>query len=280
VPPLYQTDSRGRSRHLLNDKNVGALGGLLVVEIVPADEPGCTAGQPPKPAHGSYDYGVCTGANIAPPAIGAHVTVVGAYVRDEDHGWAEIHPAWSITPDGGVAQAVPALGAVATTLAGADAVLGAAFAPAPDPRFARSGAVFTRNVRQRTAILLLRLRYLLREQADEFAEEIVLTAFQRRDSQLSWLEPLGDAARSLLEQARPVGDMPLAERADHVAWTLDFLARDERWYAPILSGRVEQLQASHTRLRRLVKAGRLRIEPREPPDVLGCYVLVPAGGGG
>jgi hypothetical protein len=109
------------SRRLLNDRNVSALGGLLVVEIVPADEPGCTVGQPPKPAHGNYDFGVCTGANIALPSIGAHVTVVGPYVRDEGHGWAEIHPAWTLAPDGGIAQAVPQLAAVATALAGADA---------------------------------------------------------------------------------------------------------------------------------------------------------------
>jgi hypothetical protein len=59
------------------------------------------------------------------------VIVVGPYVRDDDHGWAEIHPAWTITPDEGVAQAVPPLAAVATTLAGADAAEEAAATPGP-----------------------------------------------------------------------------------------------------------------------------------------------------
>lgn len=83
---------------MLTAENYSAQHGWLVVEIVPADEPGCTPGQPPKPATGSYDYGICTGADETAPAIGSHVYVTGPYVLDEDHGgWAEIHPAWAIS---------------------------------------------------------------------------------------------------------------------------------------------------------------------------------------
>ena len=42
--------------------------------------------------------------------------------------------------------------------------------------------------------------------------------------------------------------------------------------------RVRQIQESHARIRALVRASRLVVEPRTPPDILGCYVLVPAGG--
>jgi hypothetical protein len=87
-------DSRYAS--LLNQGNLSAQHGWLVTEIVPADEPGCTRGQPPKPAHGTYDYGYCTGADIASPPIGTHVSVTGPYVLDQDHGWMEIHPIWRI----------------------------------------------------------------------------------------------------------------------------------------------------------------------------------------
>lgn len=81
----------------LNAVNRSQQHGDLVVEVVPADEPGCTVGRPPKPAHGTYNYGTCTGADIPPPPIGARVRVVGPWVLDTDHGWREIHPAWSIT---------------------------------------------------------------------------------------------------------------------------------------------------------------------------------------
>ena len=53
--------------------------------------------QPPRPSNGSYDYGLCTGADLATPALGATVSVTGPHVLDADHGWMEIHPVWPIT---------------------------------------------------------------------------------------------------------------------------------------------------------------------------------------
>ncbi len=81
---------------LLNSGNLFREHGDLVAEIVPADEGGCTPGAPPRPAHGSYDYGVCTGADMHPPELGIHVAVTGPYVLDMDHGWMEIHPVGTI----------------------------------------------------------------------------------------------------------------------------------------------------------------------------------------
>jgi hypothetical protein len=82
---------------LLDQANYAHQDGQLVTEIVPADQPGCTPGQPPRPSNGSYGYGLCTGADLATPAVGAAVSVTGPYVLDADHGWMEIHPVWSIT---------------------------------------------------------------------------------------------------------------------------------------------------------------------------------------
>lgn len=82
--------------HLLNQANVAYQYRQLVTEIVPADEPGCTQGRPPRPAQGSYNYGFCTGANISAPPVGARVVVIGPYVLDANHGWMEIHPVWAI----------------------------------------------------------------------------------------------------------------------------------------------------------------------------------------
>ena len=84
--------------NLLTPENTSQQHGWLVDEIVPADEPGCTPGTPPRPATGSYDYGICTGADERTPTIGSHVFVTGPYVLDEDHGgWAEIHPVWAVS---------------------------------------------------------------------------------------------------------------------------------------------------------------------------------------
>ncbi len=39
-----------------------------------------------------------------------------------------------------------------------------------------------------------------------------------------------------------------------------------------------QLVEAHKRLRDLTKAPKLEIQPHSPPDILGCFVLVPAAG--
>ncbi|HET6873587.1 MAG TPA: hypothetical protein VFH70_02350 [Acidimicrobiales bacterium] len=84
--------------NLLKSANYAHQHGWLVAEIVPADEPGCTPGRPPRPASGTYDYGTCTGADEIAPMVGQHVSVTGPYVLDEDHGgWAEIHPVWGVS---------------------------------------------------------------------------------------------------------------------------------------------------------------------------------------
>ena len=74
---------------LLNKTNKATYGGTLILEIVPADQPGCIKGRKVKD-------GICTGAHLAKPKIGQHVTVTGPYVWDSFHGWNEIHPVWSI----------------------------------------------------------------------------------------------------------------------------------------------------------------------------------------
>jgi len=81
---------------LINDRNRTGEGGNLVVEVVPADEPGCTPGKPPRPPYDTYDFGVCTGADIPRPPNGAHISVTGPYVLDANHGWMEIHPVWRL----------------------------------------------------------------------------------------------------------------------------------------------------------------------------------------
>ncbi|MBI3979115.1 MAG: DEAD/DEAH box helicase [Chloroflexi bacterium] len=180
-----------------------------------------------------------------------------------------------------------------------DAVLGAALSPEADPRFARCGAVFTSEVQIRTAVVLLRMRYMLREMGlplppapspsrggrgetsgtpARFAEEVVLAAFVRRAGEIHWIEPF-DRAAHLLQSARPAANMSATERSDHITWALDLLRDHEGWFAPVVAWRVRQLQEAHGRLRKLVKTPRLVVQPHTPPDILGCYVLVPTGGG-
>jgi len=123
--------------HLLTSANMSEQHGWLVVEIVPADRPGCTPGQPPKPASGTYNYGMCTGADESAPSIGSHVYVTGPYVLDEDHqGWAEIHPAWAISSSLGSTTTTSTLAPPTTTTTSPPPTsppVVAAPPPAPEP---------------------------------------------------------------------------------------------------------------------------------------------------
>lgn len=64
-------------KKLINAKNVKYEHGDIVVEIIPMDQ---------------HDVPI--------PHVGEHVTVTGAYVKDADHGWTEIHPAWFVNGHG------------------------------------------------------------------------------------------------------------------------------------------------------------------------------------
>lgn len=159
-----------------------------------------------------------------------------------------------------------------------DAVLNEAFAAKPSEFFARAGAIFTDAVARRTALLLMRLRYFLKETTEEFAEEIVLGAFERHGPRFDWLEPLDESGRKLAERARASANMPLVEKREHVAWALEALAKTPDWFAAVVDARKADLAASHDRLRKLLKAPKLDIRPHTPPDIVACVVLVPRGG--
>jgi uncharacterized protein YgiM (DUF1202 family) len=74
---------------LLNPGNMSNEGGNLVFEIVCKYTPPKQADA--KPACASYS------SPIKIPAVGSHVRIVGAYVRDTNHAqWMEIHPVTKI----------------------------------------------------------------------------------------------------------------------------------------------------------------------------------------
>jgi superfamily II DNA or RNA helicase len=161
-----------------------------------------------------------------------------------------------------------------------DAVLGEAFSLEGDERFARAGAMFTDAVARWTVLMLLRLRYRLVETTEEFAEEIVLAAFERGGSGPHWLKPFATAGRDLAEKASPKANISREERTTHIERALHLLRDDPNWFRPILDWRVEELDAAHKRLRALLKERQLKIHPHVPPDILGCFVMVPVKGHG
>ena len=88
---------------MMNAKNSSE--GGLHVEVIPADQPGCTAAKLGKLT--ATNLGACTGANVLFPPLNAHVRVIGPFVYDRWVGWNEIHPAWQVDIIGATAPAPP-----------------------------------------------------------------------------------------------------------------------------------------------------------------------------
>ena len=95
------------------------------------------------------------------------------------------------------------------------------------------------------------------------------------DGVVEWIEPR-EAAVELLASATPARNLSPEERAEHVRWALELLEREDDWQRPLVEERVTMVMDAHERLRQQAGGGRLNVEPHEPPDVLGCFVLVPA----
>ncbi|MGH2443653.1 MAG: hypothetical protein ACRDFX_10905, partial [Chloroflexota bacterium] len=55
------------------------------------------------------------------------------------------------------------------------------------------------------------------------------------------------------------------------------LSNTPDWFTPVIDWRKRELYQANTRVRALVGAPPLGIAPHTPPDILGMYVLVPAG---
>ena len=161
----------------------------------------------------------------------------------------------------------------------AEAVLAKAL-EAEDPLFARAGGIVTPAVERRTAVLILRLRFLIQSsdaglEGQQFAEEVVTAAFQGQGNDIRWLDDDQDNALRLLAEAQPVADMSSSERSEHIRWALDLL--QDGWDDEIIAQRAAALETAHSRLRQAVPGSQVSVEPHRPPDIIGCYVLMPAG---
>ena len=135
--------------------------------------------------------------------------------------------------------------------------------------------MFTDAVETRTAVVVLRLRYLLRDTTEQFAEEVVMGSFHPAQEGIRWIEPIQPEALKLMAGAKPTLNMPPVEASQHVERVLGLLDGDD-WYTTVVTRRVEALKASHFRLRSVVDAKPLDVVPHTPPDILGLYVLMPA----
>ena len=146
----------------------------------------------------------------------------------------------------------------------------------------RCGAIRTDAVTRLTVLLLLRSRYLLElpEKDPILAEEVLVTGFVGGEESLLPREK----ALSLLGSAKPVGNIPEAEKRELVELVLErvrpWVETEQSPLRGLLEERSAEIAEAHRRLRRTLgeRIRGLAVQPQWPPDVLGILVLQPAVG--
>jgi len=159
-------------------------------------------------------------------------------------------------------------------------IMSEAFKENPDPRFARCGAAYTGAVDRRTVLALLRIRYRLhtrRGKEELFAEEVLTAGFRKLGESVEWLASNGDEVLALLAQAEPAFNITPQERIERVETAINELQSAQKILEEIADHRARELEQSHERLRQYTGGGSLKVEAHRPPDILGVYVLLPAG---
>lgn len=142
---------------------------------------------------------------------------------------------------------------------------------------ARCGAIRTGQVTRRTALFLLRLRYLQRDGgAPTLAEETVAWGVRGVHPDVTVLD-LAEASH-LLDTVQAAGSVPAAEKREVLAETLGWWPLLVEPLAELLAQRSSRLAEEHARLGALLGADRTQIEAQAPPDLLGVVVLLPAVG--
>lgn len=145
---------------------------------------------------------------------------------------------------------------------------------------ARCGVLRSTAVERRTALFLLRLRYLLHEgetdEATGLAEETAAWGVSGYPPHLAVLDA-GQAAR-LLDAAQASASVPPAEKREVLAETLGWWPQLGAQVGVFLAERSRRLAEEHARLSALLGGGEPRIEVQAPPDLLGVVVLLPESG--
>jgi hypothetical protein len=160
-------------------------------------------------------------------------------------------------------------------------LVGTAIDDPESAKAARSGAIRTQAVAKRTTLLLVRLRHHIVRTVggaarELLAEECCIAAFEGAPEQAVWLP--ADRAEALLA-ATPDANIAPDQARSFVSKVVDARAALDPGLEALATARAEVLLALHRRLRdeSRIKGLTYDVRPQLPVDVIGVYVLLPAG---
>jgi SNF2 family DNA or RNA helicase len=143
---------------------------------------------------------------------------------------------------------------------------------------ARAGAIFTNAVKNRTTVMLVRLRHQLTvthrgNSRLLLCEETVAIGVDSSSSQTI----IDDAVARVLMAAEPERNMPTPLRDQNIQRAIDSLDDHKQVLEALARKRSELLLEDHRRVREAAQGrGEYRVTPSLPVDVMGVFVLIPA----
>lgn len=144
------------------------------------------------------------------------------------------------------------------------------------PTASRCGVIRTDQASEFTAITLFRIRFLLKspETAPLLAEEILLSGWKGKSNLLK-----ADEALALLETTIPRANLTKEEKKYFIQEALTQYQTFSHQFESLAFERAKRLEASHQRVRKVIKVKPVSAHPQLPVDLLGLYVFVPIPGG-
>ncbi len=143
----------------------------------------------------------------------------------------------------------------------------------------RCGVMKTTQVKRRTTVILLRLRFHIVTikgfiEKPLLAEESLLLAFAGSPQNAEWLS--SSVAEELLT-VKPEVNISSDQARDFIKKVVDNIESLKLHIEEVANKRAEELLISHRRVRTASKLTGVsyRVEPQLPPDMLGIYVYLP-----
>jgi len=138
----------------------------------------------------------------------------------------------------------------------------------------RCGVIRSRDVETLTTLLLVRLRFLIKDRASEsVAEECIIAGFNGMLGQEERLST--EAGEKLFESAAPSSNLSEDERKHWVNLVIKDFDKIHKQLNQLAEEKAQELLESHRRLRRATRGGRVSILPLLPPDILSVSIIVP-----
>ncbi|OED38241.1 helicase SNF2 [Chromatiales bacterium (ex Bugula neritina AB1)] len=141
---------------------------------------------------------------------------------------------------------------------------------------ARAGTIFSKDVKEKQTVYLLRMRSRLRlrrsaESRDLLAEEALAITLKDNQAQL-----LNHKQTLAILQSAPSKNMSEEQRTRELGNALQALEASDGALNQLANNRADDLLGDHRRVRDAADArGSYDVNPQLPPDVIGVYTIIP-----